>query len=203
MYLPPEVIRGGMPTLAADAWALGCLQYQLLAGKPPIWVESESEEDLKSRIVGFTLSDDQHLAALPEPAQLLITRLLEVDVGTRLPVVGAAGHQFFDGVDVFRLYTKPRGPEIAAANRSAKSSGDERWQKRQFSKIWTVMPSPEDYQLPTEGATAGGRSGAAGAKTSGPPTSIPETALEANSPFMDDIMTNNDLRMARGNVESL
>lgn len=27
-YLPPEVVMGAFPTLAADSWALGCVMYQ-------------------------------------------------------------------------------------------------------------------------------------------------------------------------------
>merc|ERR1719410_2130784 len=98
MYLPPEVVRGGMPTLATDAWALGCLQYQLLTGRPPIWVDSESEEELRSRIVGFRLDDgDSCMHTLSEHARSLVARLLEADVDARLSVVGAAGDQFFQG----------------------------------------------------------------------------------------------------------
>eukprot|EP00435_Cladocopium_sp_Y103_P053108 s1285_g16.t3 len=57
IYLPPEVVKGGMPTLASDAWALGCLLYQLLTGRPPVWADSELEEEIKSRIVSFQLDD--------------------------------------------------------------------------------------------------------------------------------------------------
>jgi serine/threonine protein kinase len=35
-YLPPEVVMGGFPTPAADSWALGCVLYQCLLGRPPI-----------------------------------------------------------------------------------------------------------------------------------------------------------------------
>lgn len=37
-YLPPEVIRDGvLPDQQADAWALGCLLYHCVAGRPPIF----------------------------------------------------------------------------------------------------------------------------------------------------------------------
>lgn len=35
-YLPPEVVMGARPTLAADTWALGCVMYQCLTGRPPV-----------------------------------------------------------------------------------------------------------------------------------------------------------------------
>lgn len=197
MYLPPEVVRGGRPTLATDAWALGCLQFQLLTGKPPIWVESESEEELRSRIVGFQWTDD-YLDILSEQARKLVSRLLEPDVVKRLPVAGAASDQFFQGMDVFRLYAKPRGPEIAAAQRSANPEGDERWQKRQFSKIWSVMPSPEDYQMPTTNASGNGD----GIKGLSIITNIEETALEALAPFLDEVLADG-MPFARTNIESI
>lgn len=37
-YLPPEVIRDGtLPDQLADAWALGCLLFHCVAGRPPIF----------------------------------------------------------------------------------------------------------------------------------------------------------------------
>jgi serine/threonine protein kinase len=42
-YLSPEVIRGGASTsVASDCWALGCVVYQCLAGRPPLWAETQS-----------------------------------------------------------------------------------------------------------------------------------------------------------------
>ena len=43
LYLSPELVRGGAPTVASDCWALGCTLYQALSGKPPLWAESEAE----------------------------------------------------------------------------------------------------------------------------------------------------------------
>ena len=42
-YLPPEVVQGRRPTTAADCWALGCVLYFCLAGRPPVWAETEAE----------------------------------------------------------------------------------------------------------------------------------------------------------------
>lgn len=35
-YLPPEVVMGARPSFAADTWALGCVMYQCLSGRPPV-----------------------------------------------------------------------------------------------------------------------------------------------------------------------
>lgn len=199
MYLPPEVVRGKAPTIAADAWALGCLAYQLITGKPPIWVDSENEDDLRSHIVSFRFNDGQHcLDVLPELARNLTARLMQPDVEQRLHVEAAGTDPFFAGMDVFRLYAKPRGPEVAAAKKATASSGDARWQKRQFSKIWTVTPSPEDYQLPALGQ-AGGR-GSTGTAVA---ADFKETSLEANSPFLDDVYIEGVVVARSSTIESL
>jgi len=178
MYLPPEVVKGAVPTYGADAWALGCLTYQLITGKPPIWVESEREEDLRSRIVSFTIDDglfDREL--LSENAHTFVAALLEADASKRMSVAESATSPFFEDLDVFSLHTRPRGPELPALEKAA-PSGDARWQKRQFSKIWTVMPSPQDYEPP---------------ETFGSPqlptTLISETDDEFNAPFNEEVFS--------------
>jgi len=175
MYLPPEVVRGGVPTLASDAWALGCMECQLLSGRPPVWVDSEREEDLRTRIVSFRVDDAAAgLEALSERARGLAAGLLEADATRRMSVAAAAHDPFFDGLDVFSLYKRPRGPELPAIDKAAAPTGDARWQRRQFSKIWTVMPSPQDYQLPEVPR---------GAATS---ALIEETDVEREAPFSED-----------------
>lgn len=198
LYLPPEVIHGGLPTLAADAWALGCTTYQLLSGKPPIWVDSELEDDLRHRIVHFKV-DEGHtsMEAVPESSRDLISKLMQSDVGARLSVQGAAEHPFFQGESVFRLHARPRGPEVAGAQRRAAKAeeGDERWQKRQFSKIWSVQPSPQDYAMPSNGRAAGASApGAAAADFS-------ETDAERGEPFLDESLM--DLPGIASRIESL
>lgn len=178
LYLPPEVVQGRAPTLAADAWALGCLTYQLLTGRPPIWAESEREEDLFARIVSFKLDNASAQAeGLSQRAMALADALLAADTSRRLSVQQAAVDPFFDGMDVFTLYRKPRGPALPAAERAAVcAEEDARWQKRQFSKIWTVMASPQDYALPKSG------DGGIGI------VEIKETSAERGSPFVEEAL---------------
>lgn len=169
IYLPPEVVKGGVPTLASDAWALGCLLYQLLTGRPPVWADSELEEEIKSRIVSFQLDDDL-ASSLSPSARSLVGSLLQ-DVKERSSVASAAKHDFFEGLDVFALHKRPIGPDLPEIEVKPKEEGDERWQRRQFSKIWTVMPSAQDFVPPkTFGVEATA-------------TSIAETDMERGVPF--------------------
>ncbi|CAK8990772.1 unnamed protein product [Durusdinium trenchii] len=147
IYLPPEVVKGGTPSFASDAWALGCLLYQLLTGRPPVWADSELEEEIRSRIVSFQL-DDGLAASLSPLARSLVGALLEAEVANRLSVSASAQHSFFEGLDVFTLHKRPRGPELPEIEKRPTELGDERWQRRQFSKIWTVMPSAQDFVPP-------------------------------------------------------
>jgi len=178
LYLPPEVVQGRAPTLAADAWALGCLAYQLLTGRPPLWAASEREEDLLSRIVSFKLdSASAQAEGMSQRATSLADALLAADTSRRLSVQHAAVDPFFEGMDVFALHRRPRGPVLPAGERAAASTEeDARWQKRQFSKIWTVAASPQDYALPKAGE------GDAGI------TEIKETSAERGSPFVEEAL---------------
>ncbi|EEC49590.1 predicted protein, partial [Phaeodactylum tricornutum CCAP 1055/1] len=50
-YLPPEVVMGAFPNFAADSWALGCVLYQCLSGRPPLLEMDETAT--RHRIVTF------------------------------------------------------------------------------------------------------------------------------------------------------
>jgi eukaryotic-like serine/threonine-protein kinase len=69
-YLSPEQVRGQTACEASDWYALGCVLYELLAGRPP-FVGDSVEEVL-----------DQHLHAAPVPIEVL-----RPDVETRLAAV--------------------------------------------------------------------------------------------------------------------
>ena len=50
-YASPEVVKGLKYNQKTDIWALGCLLYEMIAGKPAY--DSHSEEGLKSRIISY------------------------------------------------------------------------------------------------------------------------------------------------------
>jgi len=135
---------------------------------------------LRKRIVSFKL--DTCIGDLQESAQQLTGALLEAEPSRRHSVAQAATDKFFEGMDVFTLYRRPRGPALPAVDLSgAAPEGDARWQKRRYSKIWSCLPSVQDYVAP-----AALLAGAAGPSNASAATVIAETDLERASPFVDE-----------------
>lgn len=144
-YMPPEVARGGAPGLGADSWALGCVTFLCLAGRPPVY--AETNEIILARVVRFASDNASDLPALPaavsELARSLVRSLMEPDPEIRLSVEQAAKHDFLaeGGVDVFSLH---REKPVELAQGSVAPTPNAAWSRRQNSMIWA--PMPEDYK---------------------------------------------------------
>ena len=166
VYLAPEVAKGGYPTPASDCWALGCLLFQCISGRPPIWAESVPET--LAAVVKFKPSEDQFPSGFPADAKDLVMALLEPDAETRETLEGAAKHKFFEGKDVFKLFSSA-APELVRG--AAEPVPDARWQRRQQSMLW--QPMPVSFAAGTGDAIA--------------INAIEETAAEAAAPFCQSI----------------
>ena len=154
IYLPPEVILGSLQTLAVDSWALGCVLYQCLTGRPPI---IEVDETLaKNRIVSFDIKDsqtndenilfgDDHAANMEKSARHLITQLLNRHANERPTMYQVADHPFFkdNGTDIFALWLQPAVKLEVGHN--AQPPADAGWARRQLSSIWA--PQPQAYNI--------------------------------------------------------
>uniref|UniRef100_A0A7S3R3C7 non-specific serine/threonine protein kinase n=1 Tax=Dunaliella tertiolecta TaxID=3047 RepID=A0A7S3R3C7_DUNTE len=96
-YVSPEVLHNQPLSYPADLWALGCIIFQLLSGKPPFKAASEYLSFQKVTDVDYTYPE-----AFPAVAKDLVDKLLVVDPDERL---GASDlqdlkrHEFFAGVD--------------------------------------------------------------------------------------------------------
>lgn len=147
-YMSPEVARGDTPGLGADAWALGCVTFLCLAGRPPIF--AETDEIIMARVVRFSSGNPGSSAgggsdhpglppAVSEPPRLLVRALMEPDLSTRLPVEHAAKHEFLmqGGVDVFSLH---RQKPVELAQGTVAPTPNAAWSRRQNSMIWAPMP---------------------------------------------------------------
>jgi serine/threonine protein kinase len=155
-YLPPEVVLGSFPTIAADSWALGCVLYQCLSGRPP-HLEAD-EVATKNRIVSFDVTidpstagfdrlfDDKHAAAITDQARDLITLLLDRDPSKRPGMNEVAEHSFFAS-NVFTLYSQPAYPLDVG---TVAPTPNAQWARRQFSSIWAPQPEAYNIALPTD-----------------------------------------------------
>ncbi len=155
-YLPPEVVMGAFPTTAADSWALGCVLYQCLSGRPPIL---EADETLtRKRIVSFdveggsknndeaSLFGDDHSSIIQHSARKLIVQLLKRHATERPSMQQVAQDDFFagSGTDVFTLYHQVAPPlDVGDVSPVA----DAQWSRRQFSSIWAPQPQAYDISL--------------------------------------------------------
>lgn len=148
-YLPPEVVLGSIPTKSADSWALGCVLFQCLAGRPPL-LES-CDLSTRQRIVTFNLSSDDDddfflestgTQAFSAISKELIARLLDKNPNERPGMSTVATDEFFNGVDVFSLHRKP-AHVLDAGNVAPTPDAD--WSRRQFSSIWA--PQPQAYAI--------------------------------------------------------
>ncbi|KAG9449193.1 hypothetical protein H6P81_009158 [Aristolochia fimbriata] len=98
-FLAPEVVQGKGHGFAADWWALGVLIYFMLQVEMPFGSWRESELDTFAKIARGQLTLPHTFS--PEVVDL-ITKLLEVDEGTRLGSDGPdsiKSHQWFSCVD--------------------------------------------------------------------------------------------------------
>uniref|UniRef100_U3ED96 Serine/threonine-protein kinase ULK4 n=1 Tax=Callithrix jacchus TaxID=9483 RepID=U3ED96_CALJA len=104
-YTAPEVVRGTDFSISSDLWSLGCLLYEMFAGKPPFFSESISE--LTEKI----LYEDP-LPPVPKDSSLpkassdfinLLDGLLQRDPQKRMTWTGLLQHSFwkkaFTGAD--------------------------------------------------------------------------------------------------------
>lgn len=167
-YLAPELVRGAAPSPVSDAWALGCVLYQLLAGRPPIWAESEPE--IMSRIVSFESAERTFPPDFPAEAKDLVTKLMETDPAKRLGagergILEVADHPFLASLGGVSTLFKQTPPEMEHG--SARPQVDAAWSRRQNSILWT--PSPHKYDVMARPKTF---------------DTVEETAVEASVPFL-------------------
>ncbi|XP_006616646.1 serine/threonine-protein kinase Aurora-2-like [Apis dorsata] len=86
-YLPPEMINGNTHDHTVDLWGLGVLCYECLIGIPPFLAKSYNETYMKIRKAQYTFPE-----FLSEGAKDLISKLLIVDPGQRLPLEDVLRH---------------------------------------------------------------------------------------------------------------
>jgi 3-phosphoinositide dependent protein kinase-1 len=127
-YVPPELLEDKPVSYATDMWALGCVVYQMLVGKPPF--RGPSEYLTFQNIIGRKLSFPDTMDA---DAHDFIDKLLAREPEQRLGSVHVEElktHAFFNGIDFDTLltttpHTEFKVPEAAARQRQLSSDEDE------------------------------------------------------------------------------
>lgn len=111
-YVSPEVLNSYPISTGVDLWALGCILYQMLVGRPPFKCATEYLTFQKVMARDFKLPD-----YLSPEAKDLIDRLLDLDPNKR-PGAGPDGyvalkaHPFFQGIEWSQLWKLPAPPVV-------------------------------------------------------------------------------------------
>jgi serine/threonine protein kinase len=158
-YLPPEVVLGESPTAAADSWALGCVMYQCLSGRPPLL--DNDDHATRQKIVTFHLDEshkqqqeaeedsdplflDAHASDIAPIARQLIRKLLSPR-DERPNMMQVSDDPFFEGTNVFHLHRQPAVPLDVGTVAPVE---DATWTRRQYSSIWAPQPKAYDISVP-------------------------------------------------------
>ena len=107
-YVSPELLTAKSACKASDIWALGCIVYQLLAGKPPF--HATTEYLVFQRITKLDLDIP---GGFPEVGSDLVTKLLVLDPTQRLGSESFGGyellksHEFYNGERNIHTFFNP------------------------------------------------------------------------------------------------
>jgi eukaryotic-like serine/threonine-protein kinase len=82
-YMAPEIIRGRVPTVQSDIWALGVLIFEMIVGRRPF--AGDTAYELASNIL---MNERTRMASIvPEPIRAVIDRCLAIEPADRYPSV--------------------------------------------------------------------------------------------------------------------
>ncbi|KAJ3299594.1 3-phosphoinositide dependent protein kinase-1 [Borealophlyctis nickersoniae] len=100
-YCSPELLNDRAASESSDIWALGCILYQLLAGKPPFRGSNEYQTFQKIAKLEYIIPD-----GFNDLAADLIRRILVLDPAQRPSISEIKNHAFFEGFDWSDLHSR-------------------------------------------------------------------------------------------------
>ncbi len=136
----PQQLAGGPASPADDVFALGCLTYELIAGRPP-WPPEATADDIHTRVPAPLRAASGE--PVPAEVQSLVEKMLDFDAGQRPPIDGIA--------DALRAAGFPPGP-ARNVKTARPAAADER-----IESIAAVRRSTDpDAVLPPAASPSGG-----------------------------------------------
>lgn len=130
-YISPELLEVNETSKSSDLWALGCILYQMIAGRFAFQGLSEYLTWQKIKQLDYSFPD-----GFDEQAKDLVSKLLVRDPGQRLGA-GAPGsendmkalrsHPFFASIDWKTLWTAPAPPLEAGLVKKDPKAAEGRW----------------------------------------------------------------------------
>ncbi|KAG2173807.1 hypothetical protein INT43_005227 [Umbelopsis isabellina] len=156
-YVSPELLSAREASTASDFWALGCIIYQLLAGKPPFKGATEYLTFNKITKLEYAFP-----ATFPDVAKDLVEKLLVLDPRTRLGSEETGGvealkaHPFFDGVAWDDLFTseapklRPFLPKMEGMNENDLTSDNDVFFQNQGHSFEGIARDPFEDEYNSE-----------------------------------------------------
>jgi 3-phosphoinositide dependent protein kinase-1 len=151
-YVSPELLNEKAAGKPADIWALGCVIFQMLAGRPPFKGSNEYQTFQKVIKLQYSFPEQGFTAE----ARSLIESLLVLDPEKRLTLAAIKIHPFFHGIQ-WENYNQWSPPPILPGLAPPKSPGSA---SRSESPARSTYSAPGDdippiaEQSPTAATTA-------------------------------------------------
>jgi 3-phosphoinositide dependent protein kinase-1 len=107
-YVSPEVLKNEPLSYPADLWALGCVIFQMLTGKPPFKGASEylTFQLVSEGVYSYPSDDEAGGDKIPMEAKDLVDKLLVLEPDKRLgasSIDELKSHPYFTGVEWSRV----------------------------------------------------------------------------------------------------
>ncbi|MDP9238002.1 MAG: protein kinase [Chloroflexota bacterium] len=113
-YMPPEQAMGGATTAASDLYALGCVVYEMVTGRPP-FVGDDVVAVISQHVNTPPVAPTWHTNECPPGLESLITRLLAKDPAQR-PATATEVIQALASVDVQSAPAEAAAPSEEATS---------------------------------------------------------------------------------------
>ena len=113
-YMPPEQAMGGETTAASDLYALGCVLYEMVTGRPP-FAGDDAVAVISQHVNTPPVAPSWHTSECPPGLETLITRLLAKDPAQR-PAGATEVLQALASVDVGAALTAAVPPTDEATS---------------------------------------------------------------------------------------